>query len=101
MGFTMEGFWRAVHETVRKELRTVAEELGTVEDLLSGIPQYIWSVDVKSNKVIYANSPLHSLYATSWKPRFPVSPTPMMMISSNYLAWQTAVSGTTVTLKYA
>jgi diguanylate cyclase (GGDEF)-like protein len=62
MGVTMESYWRTSHGTVSDELAHVAGDLGTVEDLLSGIPHYVWSVDVKSNKVIYANYPLQSLY---------------------------------------
>jgi len=94
MGLTMEGFWRASHETVRKELVHVANDLGTVEDLLSGIPQYIWSVDIKSNEVIYANYPLQSLYSESLEAPIPCLTDTHADDQQQLLsAWQNAVSG--------
>ena len=94
MGLTMEGFWRASHETVHKELVHVANDLGTVEDLLSGIPQYIWSVDIKSNEVIYANYPLQSLYSESLEAPIPCLTDTHADDQQQLLsAWQNAVSG--------
>ncbi len=94
MGLTMEGFWRASHETVRKELVHVAEDLGTVEDLLSGIPQYIWSVEIKSNKVIYANYPLQSLYRECMEAPIPCLADTHADDQQQLLStWQDAVSG--------
>jgi len=94
MGLTMEGFWRASHETVRKELVHVADDLGTVEDLLSGLPQYIWSVDIKSNKVIYANYPLQSLYSESLEAPIPCLADTHADDQQQLLStWQNAVSG--------
>ena len=71
MGLTLEGFWHASHDIARKELAHVINEYDTVEDLLSGIPHYVWSVDVKSNKVIYANYPLQSLFADTLEAPIP------------------------------
>ena len=94
MGLTLEGFWRASHETVRKELVHVADDLGTVEDLLSGLPQYIWSVDIKSNKVIYANYPLQSLYSESLEAPIPCLADTHADDQQQLLStWQNAVSG--------
>ena len=94
MGLTMEGFWRASHETVRKELVHVADELGTVEDLLSGIPHYVWSVDVKSNKVIYANYPLQSLYVDTLEAPIPCLADTHADDQQQLLStWQNAISG--------
>jgi diguanylate cyclase (GGDEF)-like protein len=94
MGLTLEGFWRASHETVRKELVHVVDKLGSVEDLLSGIPHYVWSVDVKSNKVIYANYPLQSLYVDLMEAPIPCladthEEDQQQLLSS----WQNAISG--------
>jgi diguanylate cyclase (GGDEF)-like protein len=94
MGLTMEGFWRASHGTLGKELAHVNGELNTVEDLLSGIPHYVWSVDLKSNKVIYANYPLHSLYPETLQAPFPclddTREDDQQQLTST---WQNAVSG--------
>jgi diguanylate cyclase (GGDEF)-like protein len=95
MGLTTEGFWRAAHETIQKEMRHFEKELGTIEDLLSGIPHYVWSVDIKTNSIVYANSSLHSMYAGELE-----APVPCLSDTSEedqqqlLSAWQTAVSGT-------
>ena len=94
MGLTLESYWRASHETVRKELVHVVDELGTVEDLLSGIPHYVWSVDVKSNKVIYANYPLQSLYVDSMDAPIPCLADTHEDDQQQLLStWQNAISG--------
>jgi diguanylate cyclase (GGDEF)-like protein len=94
MGLTMEGFWRASHETVRKELVHVADDLGTVEDLLSGIPHYVWSVDVKSNKIIYANFPLQTLYTGTLEAPIPCLADTHADDQQQLLStWQNAISG--------
>ena len=94
MGLTLEGYWRASHETVRKELVHVVDELGTVEDLLSGIPHYVWSVDVKSNNVTYANYPLQSLYVDSMEAPIPCLADTHEDDQQQLLStWQNAISG--------
>lgn len=94
MGLTIEGFWRAVHDNVHRDMRRFEKELGTVEGLLSGIPHYVWSVDIKTNKVIYANSSLHSLYADELEAPIPcLSDTREEDQQQLLTAWQTAVSG--------
>jgi diguanylate cyclase (GGDEF)-like protein len=95
MGLTIEGFWRAAHESVHQEMQHFEKELGTVEDLLSGIPHYVWSVDIKTNRVIYANASLHSLYAGELEAPVPCLPDTSEEDQQQLLtAWQTAVSGT-------
>jgi len=94
MGLTMEGFWRASNETVRKELVHVEDDLGTVEDLLSGIPHYVWSVDVKSNKIIYANFPLQTLYTGTLEAPIPCLADTHADDQQQLLStWQNAISG--------
>jgi diguanylate cyclase (GGDEF)-like protein len=95
MGLTIEGFWRAAHESVHREMLYFEKKLGTVEDLLSGIPHYMWSVDIKSNRVVYANASLHSLYAGKLEAPVPCLPDTSVEDQQQLLtAWQTAVSGT-------
>jgi diguanylate cyclase (GGDEF)-like protein len=94
LGLTMEGFWRASHAVARKELAHVAADLGMVEDLLSGIPHYVWSVDVKSNKVMYANQPLQSLYPDTMQAPIPCLADTHEDDRQQLLnTWQDAVSG--------
>jgi diguanylate cyclase (GGDEF)-like protein len=95
MGLTIEGFWRAAHESVHQEMQHFEKKLATVEDLLSGIPHYVWSVDIKTNRVIYANSSLHSLYTGELEAPVPCLPDTSEEDQQQLLtAWQTAVSGT-------
>ena len=94
MGLTIEGFWLAVHGSVHQVMRHLEKELGTVDDLLSGIPHYVWSVDIKTNTVIYANSSLHSLYAGELEAPLPCLPDTSEEDQQKLLtAWQSAVSG--------
>ena len=94
MGLTMEGYWRASDEAVHRELVHVTANLGTVEGLLSSIPHYIWSVDIKSNKVTYANYPLQSLYGEGMEAPIPcLADTHEDDQQQLMSTWQNAVSG--------
>jgi diguanylate cyclase (GGDEF)-like protein len=94
MGLTIEGSRSAVYERVHKEMLHFEKELGTVEDLLTGIPHYVWSVDIKTNKVVYANAPLHAMYAGELEAPVPCLPDTSEADQQQLLgAWQTAVSG--------
>lgn len=94
MGLTIEGYWRATLESVHNEMLHFERALGTVEDLLSGIPHYVWSIDVKTNSVVYANASLQSLYEGELE-----APVPCLADTSEedqqqlLTAWQTVVSG--------
>jgi diguanylate cyclase (GGDEF)-like protein len=94
MGLTLEGFWLSEHDTLEKEMRYFERELGTIEDLLSGIPHYVWSVDIDSNRVIYANAALQAMYTDKL-----AAPVPCLVDTADtdqqqlLDAWQSAVSG--------
>jgi diguanylate cyclase (GGDEF)-like protein len=95
MGLSIEGSQRSVYERVHKEMLHFEKELGTVEDLLTGIPHYVWSVDIKTNKIVYANASLHSMYAGELEAPVPCLPDTSVADQQQLLtAWQTAVSGT-------
>jgi diguanylate cyclase (GGDEF)-like protein len=94
MGLTIEGFWRVEHENIIQETQHLQYELSTVDELLSGIPHYMWSVDIKSNRVVYANAPLHTLYAGELEAPVPCLTNTREEDQQQILtAWQTAVSG--------
>ena len=94
MGLTIEGFWRATIESVHDEMLHFENALGTVEDLLSGIPHYVWSIDIKTNSVVYANASLQSLYEGELEAPVPcLSDTCEEDQQQLLTAWQTAVSG--------
>lgn len=95
MGLTLEGSRCALHEHIHKEMLHFEKELGAVEDLLAGIPHYVWSVDIDTNRVVYANASLHSMYAGELEAPVPCLPDTSEADQQQLLtAWQTAVSGT-------
>jgi diguanylate cyclase (GGDEF)-like protein len=94
MGLTLEGFWLSEHDNLEKEMRYFERELGTIEDLLSGIPHYVWSVDINSNRVIYANAALQTMYTDKLAAPVPCLADTADTDQQQLLdAWQSAVSG--------
>ena len=94
MGLTLEGFWLSEHDNLEKEMRYFERELGTIEDLLSGIPHYVWSVDINSNRVIYANAALQAMYTDKLAAPVPCLADTADTDQQQLLdAWQSAVSG--------
>jgi diguanylate cyclase (GGDEF)-like protein len=94
LGLTMEGFWRVSVGDLQNEIRHLCDEQGRVEDLLAGLPHFMWSVDVKASKVVYANYPLHSLYQGELEAPFPCLPDTCEEDRQLVLdAWQGAVNG--------
>ena len=53
MGLMLEGYWDSALSLVQIEKNTVVELQGQVSDLLTNLPQVLWSVAVKDNKLIY------------------------------------------------
>ncbi len=62
MGVTLESYWERIDEFAQLELAQLAARLGEAEDILSGVPQYLWSIDVLNSRISYANFPFRSLY---------------------------------------
>jgi diguanylate cyclase (GGDEF)-like protein len=94
MGLTLEGFWLSEHDNLEKEMHYFERELGTIEDLLSGIPHYVWSVDINSNRVIYANAALQTMYTDKLAAPVPCLADTADTDQQQLLdAWQSAVSG--------
>lgn len=94
MGIMLEGYWRQVHEDDRLTLDHIASRLGCAEDMLAGIPQIMWSVDINTNRILYANYGLQMRYENGME-----SPLPCMGDTHEedrqllMSAWQDAVSG--------
>ncbi len=53
MGLMLEGYWHSAISLAQIEKNTVVELQGQVSDLLANLPQVLWSVAVKGNKLIY------------------------------------------------
>ncbi len=96
LGVTLEGYWQQTQEETQQELEYIAARLGEAEDMLSGVPHYMWSVDILKNRVIYANFPLQSLYGGKLDAPFPGIEDTCVDDRQQFLsAWQNAVSGNT------
>ncbi|MDH3981100.1 MAG: EAL domain-containing protein [Gammaproteobacteria bacterium] len=96
LGVTLEGYWEQTQEETQEELAYIAARLGEAEDMLSGVPHYMWSVDILKNTVIYANFPLQSLYGGKLESPFPgIEDTCVDDRQQLLTAWQNAVSGNT------
>jgi diguanylate cyclase (GGDEF)-like protein len=94
LGVTLESYWQQTQEETQEELEYIAARLGEAEDILSGVPHYMWSVDTLKNRVIYANFPLQSLYGGRLDAPFPsIEDTRAEDRQQLLTAWQDAVSG--------
>ena len=71
LGLTMEGFWRESVSELENEIRHLCADQSKAEDLLAGLPHYMWTVDVKASRVIYANNPMQGLYQGELEAPFP------------------------------
>jgi diguanylate cyclase (GGDEF)-like protein len=93
MGLTLEGYWQSSREELREQMAQLAGQLGAAEALLSGIPLLLWSVDIRSGNIVYANFPLQSLYPDSLETPFPCLADTVQDDQQSLLsAWQDAVS---------
>ncbi len=68
-----EAYWRAVVEQLTDQRDTLGEEQSLAGEILSNIPQLLWTVDIESNYVLAmpVREPEPSV-RMSWKRRFPV-----------------------------
>jgi diguanylate cyclase (GGDEF)-like protein len=94
LGLTLEGYWRAAREQPAASLLHARDELQLAEDLLSCLPQLLWSVDIDANRLVYASRALQSLYSGK-----PEAPLPCLRDTHEedrqqlLSAWQDAISG--------
>ncbi|MGD8618444.1 MAG: EAL domain-containing protein [Gammaproteobacteria bacterium] len=94
LGLTLEGYWRAARKQTEDSLQHVKDDLRLAEDLLSCLPQLLWSVDISANQVVYASQALHALYSGE-----PEAPLPCLYDTHEedrqqlLSAWQDAISG--------
>ncbi len=94
LGVILEGYWQQTQEETQEELTYLAARLGEAEDMLSGVPHFMWSVDTLKNRVVYANFPLHSLYGARLDAPYPsLADTCEEDRQQLLTAWQRAVSG--------
>jgi hypothetical protein len=56
MGLLLQSYWDILEQDYSRAHQSAEDERGRVEQLLSNIPQLLWSVDVKTNKILYASN---------------------------------------------
>ncbi|MEZ5540492.1 MAG: EAL domain-containing protein [Pseudomonadota bacterium] len=94
LGLTLEGYWSNASDELRRELAHESGCHARTEELLAGIPYYLWSVDVGTNTIRYASFPLRMLYAQDMDCPFPcLSDTHAEDGARLLSAWQDAVNG--------
>ncbi len=95
LGIVLEGYWQTSYHLLGNEQGNLYEQLRQAEDLLAGFPYLIWSVDVKTSKLICQNKAMQALY-----PQGPEAPIPFLSDTEEadqqllLSAWQDAVNGT-------
>ncbi|TCK18840.1 diguanylate cyclase (GGDEF)-like protein [Thiogranum longum] len=55
MAITCEGYWRAAVEQLTSQRDELGHEQDLAGELLSNIPQLLWTVDIESNRITYAS----------------------------------------------
>lgn len=55
MGLMLEGYWNAAMTQLQGEKNKVAALQEQVTDLLANLPQILWSVDIRENRLIYVS----------------------------------------------
>jgi diguanylate cyclase (GGDEF)-like protein len=94
LGVTLEAYWSSMNLAATTEIDHLARRLADAEDILSGIPHYLWSVDVLNNCINYANYPFMTLFEGRLDEVMPVieytHPDDRQLLS---IIWQDAVSG--------
>jgi len=94
LGVTLEAYWGGMERFAQTEFAHLTAALGDAEEILSGIPHYLWSVDVLDNTVGYANYPFRTLYEGGLDAPIPVLDEVLQDDRQQLLMlWQDAVSG--------
>jgi len=94
LGLTLEGYWASAGDELRGALAHEILRHNQAEELLAGIPYYLWTVDVRSNRIHYANYSLRVLYDREMAAPFPcLSDTHGEDTELLLSAWQDAVNG--------
>jgi diguanylate cyclase (GGDEF)-like protein len=94
LGLMTEGYWGTLLETAGKEVAHIAGQYARAEQLLAGLPQLFWSVDIRKNELLYASYPLQKLFCDAMEVPYPFlhqvhrEDQPLLLTT-----WQHAVNG--------
>lgn len=65
MGLMLDGYWAAATEEIKTEKLKVDTLQNQISDLLTNIPQIIWSMDVVNNKPLYVSPSVNKVSPNS------------------------------------
>lgn len=61
MGLMLQGYWETLRNRLEDERQQAQSLNARVEDLLTNIPQFLWSYDVRAQELLYASPALRQL----------------------------------------
>jgi len=100
MGMMLEGYWQAAAGSIEAEKDKVEHLQRQISDLLTNIPQVIWSVDVVNNIPLYVSPTVEEISPISMELPIPcLAWTIPEDRPSVEAAWSRAMAGATVTVE--
>ncbi len=93
-GMVSEAFWQSGADRLQAERDQLRMEQDRVEDLLQSIPQFLWSVEVSDNRLLYLSPGLECFTVGGADAPIPSLPSIHVEDQEKVLtAWQTALQG--------
>ena len=100
MGLVLEGYWGANLRRVQRENAAMAEVQAQTTNLLSNIPQLLWSVDVASGRAPFISPSAQRVFKTDGDLPIPcLGATIAKDRRKLQLAWETALTGERVVVE--
>lgn len=100
MGMMLEGYWQATNHNIEAGKNKVEHLQQQISDLLTNIPQVIWSIDVVNNKPLYVSPTVEEISPISME--LPI-PCLAWTIADDRpkveAAWIRAMTGETITVE--
>ena len=93
LGLTLEGYW-AQDDGEPGQDGAIPAWTARLEGILNSLPGLVWSVNIESNTVVYANRAMQQVFSTGMKAPFPMlSEADEQDRQQVMAAWQDAVRG--------
>ena len=100
MGMMLEGYWQAATHSIKTEKDKVVHLQQQISDLLTNIPQVIWSIDVVNNKPLYISPTVEEISPISMELPIPcLAWTVQEDRPKVEAAWAHAMSGEKITIE--
>jgi diguanylate cyclase (GGDEF)-like protein len=102
LAITSEAYWRAAVEQLTEQRDELGIEQTLAGELLSNIPQLLWTVDIESNRISYASPGARAFCADTMEAPIPcLYRIPSSERERVLTAWQQAIEGVSVQLELA